>query len=177
MPELLSTRLAAVTVDGPTTETPMGRAIYLSDLVTAIEEKVEARGISYRTAAAELDVSPQRLSQWRRGARIDWSAPLQQRIAAFLAVSPLEVLEMDGLDVSTDPVPAANLTSVGTTNPGSVWSSHYHPSRGDAGRFRRGRRTHPVRGAVATYGRRGGDRPWVTGDACRGSTSICTATA
>jgi len=74
-------------------------------------------------------------------------------------------------------VDAANLADDASPIPGSVWSPHYHPSRGDAGRFRCGRRTHPERGAVATYGRQGGDRRWVTGDACRGSTSICTATA
>lgn len=89
----------------------MARTIVLSDLVTALEDAVEARDISYRMAADELGVSPQRLSQWRRGARIEWSAGLQQRMAAFLGVSPRDVLELDGLDVSERPLSAANLRS------------------------------------------------------------------
>ena len=148
----------------------MGRAIYLSDLVTALEETVEARGISYRTAAVELDVSPQRLSQWRRGARIDWSAALQKRIAAFLGVSPLDVLEMDGLDVSTDPVDAANLADDASPVPGLVARLNYPDS---SGRF------HPCasRTRMVTYGRptyRHRPTSWV-GATCTTSGTSCVA--
>lgn len=96
----------------------MGRVIVLSDLVDAIESEVARRGTSFNQAAAELGVSPQRMSQWRRGARVDWTPDLQRRVGAFLGRSPLEVLELSGLDVSTDPVDAANLTSAASAVPG-----------------------------------------------------------
>lgn len=91
------------------------RTIEVSDLVIALERRIEERGISDAQAARELDVSPQSLSQWKRGGRIqlDRNRALQRRLAMFLSVSPTEVLALHGFDVSPDPVTALDLGDLG----------------------------------------------------------------
>ena len=129
------------------------------------------RGDSQERAAVMCRTNRTTWAAWEAGdppAKFIWLSAL----STYTGVSEDELALM-----ILDDMRSANLLLDASPIPGSVWSPHYHPSRGDAGRFRCGRRTHPERGAVATYGRQGGDRRWVTGDACRGSTSICTATA
>jgi transcriptional regulator with XRE-family HTH domain len=158
---------------GPTPELLMARTIVLSQLVDEIETAVEERGLSYNQAARQIGVSPQRLSQWRRGGRVEWTAQLQRQLAGFLRVSPVEVLKMDGLDVSTEPVDPANLDLVAGPNPGSVSGLIYRRS---SGRFRFcAGRTRFVRPSRPAYLAAAGDRPWVTGATCQHSETSCVA--
>jgi transcriptional regulator with XRE-family HTH domain len=156
---------------GPTPELLMARTIVLSQLVDEIETAVEERGLSYNQAARQIGVSPQRLSQWRRGGRVEWTAQLQRQLAGFLRVSPAEVLKMDGLDVSTEPVDPANLDLVAGPNPGSVSGLNYPRS---SGRFRFcAGRTRFVRPSPPAYRSPAGDRPWLTGATCNDSATSC----
>ena len=84
------------------------RTIEVPDLVIEIEHRMDGRGLTANATAQALDISPQRLSQWRRGAQVHLDADLQQRLAGFLGVSPRRVLELLGYSTSDD---AANLSS------------------------------------------------------------------
>jgi transcriptional regulator with XRE-family HTH domain len=77
------------------------RIIEISDLAVAIEDRMAELNLSATATARLLDVSPQRLSQWRHGTRINMDARLQERIAAFLGITPLAVLELAGYSTST----------------------------------------------------------------------------
>ena len=79
------------------------RTIEVSDLVDAIERRIEELGISDSAAARRIGVSRQRLGFWRRGTQPDVTdVDLQRSLARFLGVSPLTVLELAGLDLSSE---------------------------------------------------------------------------
>lgn len=79
-----------------------------TDLVDRIAERCDAT--SARQVAAELDVSPSTVTNWRRGTDMVLTRSLQLRLAVLLGETPTEVLRLHGYDVS-DTVPAATVSS------------------------------------------------------------------
>lgn len=77
------------------------RQIEVSDLVIAIEERITELGITDAEGARRIGISPQRLSQWKRGASINLDGGLQRDAAKFLGVAPRRVLELMGYDLGS----------------------------------------------------------------------------
>jgi transcriptional regulator with XRE-family HTH domain len=90
------------------------RTIEVADLVVEIERRMDECRLTANATAQALDISPQRLSQWRRGAAVHLDADLQRRLAAFLDVSPRKVLALLGYDTSD----VANLSAGNRPFPG-----------------------------------------------------------
>ena len=79
------------------------RTIEVSDLVDAIERRIDELELSKSAAARQIGVSRQRLNFWLHGTQPDVTdVELQRSLARFLAVSPLEVLQLAGLDLSSE---------------------------------------------------------------------------
>ena len=77
------------------------KEIDVSDLVIAIERRIDALGISKSEAARRLGISHQRLDQWLRGSDPRLDADLQASVARFLDISPRQVLELMGYDLGS----------------------------------------------------------------------------
>lgn len=82
----------------------MGQVIRTTlPIVDAVAARIEELGISNRRAAEELGVSHQTVPNWLRGSS---SPPLdakhQAAFARFLEISPREVIELYGLDLSSE---------------------------------------------------------------------------
>lgn len=75
--------------------------IEVSDLVVAILERIDELDITEAEAARRLDVSPQRLNNWKRGTTVNLDGDLQASIASFLNTSPRRVVELLGLSVDS----------------------------------------------------------------------------
>jgi transcriptional regulator with XRE-family HTH domain len=82
---------------------PVVKEILVSDLVVAIEERIEELGLTDNKSAAAraIGVSRQRLDGWLRGGNPEMNARTQMMLARFLRVPPREVLELAGLDLSS----------------------------------------------------------------------------
>lgn len=74
-------------------------------VVDAIEQRARADGLSLRQLAERLGVSASTCSNWLRASvEPAPSRGLQLRIAAYLEVSPLEVLELFELELAAEPL-------------------------------------------------------------------------
>lgn len=82
----------------------MGRVVRETlPVIDAVAARIEELGISQRQASRDLDVSPQTVPNWLRGSTTPpLDAKHQQAFARFLEISPREVVELYGLDVSSE---------------------------------------------------------------------------
>ena len=72
-------------------------------VVDAIQVEIARRGVSLRTAAMQLGVSHQTVTNWLRGGTTPvLTSEAQHNIAAFLGVSPKRVVELFDLDLSSE---------------------------------------------------------------------------
>jgi len=82
----------------------MGQVIRTTlPIIDAIGAAIAERGISARMAAEQLGVSNGSVSNWLKGTSTPpLDARHQQAFAAFLGISPREVVELYGLDLSSE---------------------------------------------------------------------------
>lgn len=81
------------------------KTIEVTELALAIEAKLSEPGVTLRGAAEAIGVSPTTIMNWADGKPIMFSLERQHAIARFLGVTPPQVLEMAGLQVTVDPGP------------------------------------------------------------------------
>lgn len=75
----------------------------ITPLVIALRTKLDEPGMTVRKAGTIIGVSPQTVSNWAHGTvSISISAETQAGLAQLLDVSPIQVLELAGLDVRVE---------------------------------------------------------------------------
>lgn len=88
----------------------MGRIVYYRlPIIDQLQAHAERLGVSVRSMATRLEVTPSTVSGWYRGVSAPHLDPrLQRRLAAELGISPRRVLELFDLDLSDEPLRSAH---------------------------------------------------------------------